>query len=275
MIEMTLVETIPRLPPRPENAHKGLFGHALLAGGSRGMTGAIVLAGHGALRAGAGLVTIATPADCQDIVAASLPCAMTLELDLSRSVHDLQEHVLAIGPGLGQRAEIQAKVREWYAKWQGPAVFDADALNALATTDWQTIRTRGPRVLTPHPGEWSRLSGIPASERELQRDRAIEIARQNQLIIVLKGHQTLVTDGSRLFVNSTGNPSMAVGGSGDVLTGVLAGLICQKLTPFDAAVLAVYLHGRAGDIAHRDLGTPSTLPTDLLQRLPDAFRSLT
>ncbi len=274
MIEVDLVDTIPRLPPRPENAHKGLFGHALLVGGSRGMTGAIVLAGHGALRAGAGLVTIATPTDCQDIVAASLPCAMTMGLDLSLSVHNLQKYVLAIGPGLGQRAETQAKVREWYAEWQGPAVLDADALNALATTDWQTIRTHGPRVLTPHPGEWSRLSGIPASERELQRDRAIEIARQNQLIIVLKGQQSLVTDGSRLFVNSTGNPSMAVGGSGDVLTGILAGLICQKLNPFDAAVLAVYLHGRAGDIAHRDLGTPSTLPTDLLERLPDAFRSL-
>ncbi|MFN9850793.1 MAG: NAD(P)H-hydrate dehydratase [Planctomycetota bacterium] len=268
---------IPRLAPRHDHAHKGLFGHALLVGGSLGMTGAILLAGRGALRAGAGLVTLAVPNRCQSIAATALPSAMTLGLDDSMSAladPRFEDCVLAIGPGLGRSPESDRRAVELFVSWPGTAIFDADALNALADTHWQALRPTADRILTPHPGEWSRLCGIPASNRAAQQQRAVEIARHSKTIVVLKGHRTTVTDGDRLHENSTGNPSMAVGGNGDVLTGILAALVCQHLSPWDAALLAVYLHGLAGDIAHRILGTPSTLPEDLLDQLPAAFQSI-
>jgi ADP-dependent NAD(P)H-hydrate dehydratase len=277
MESLQIVKSVPRLSPRPDEAHKGMYGHALLVGGSLGMTGAIVLAGKGALRAGAGLVTLATPSPCQGIAAAALPTAMTLGWDSSLANLDsskFQDCVLAIGPGLGQSPDSDRLAIERFVSWNGVAVMDADALNALSSVPWQDLRPSGPRVLTPHPGEWSRLCGAPASDRQAQRERAITIALKSQTVIVLKGHRTIVTDGTHLFENPTGNPSMAVGGNGDVLTGILTGLVCQSLSPFDAAVLAVYLHGLSGDIAHRILGTPSTLPEDLLDHLPTAFQSL-
>ncbi len=269
------MENVPRLAPRPLQAHKGLFGHALLVGGRSGMTGAIILAGRGALRSGAGLVTLALPSSCQAIAAAALPSAMTLGLDESMSQVDeprYEDCILAIGPGLGRDRESDRRAVELFVSWRGTAIVDADALNALTATSWRELRPKGPRILTPHPGEWSRLSGVPASDRHQQQQRAFEIARETGNIVVLKGHRTVVTDGRRLHENTTGNPSMAVGGNGDVLTGILAALVCQPLAPLDAAILAVYLHGLAGDIAHRILGTPSTLPEDLLDHLPAAFR---
>ncbi len=271
------IETIPRLPPRPENAHKGLYGHALLVGGSLGMTGAILLAGRAALRSGAGLVTLAVPAACQGIAASAIPSAMTLGLDEQMSrLHDprLKDCTLAIGPGLGRTACSDRQVAELFVSWEGTAIFDADALNALASVAWQDLKPLGPRIVTPHPGEWSRLSGTTASDRTSQRLRAIEIARDTGVTICLKGHRTLVTDGRRVYENPTGNPSMAVGGNGDVLTGILTAIVCQKLAPFEATQLAVYLHGLSGDIAHQRLGTPSTLPEDLLEDLPKAFQML-
>ncbi|MFN9915104.1 MAG: NAD(P)H-hydrate dehydratase [Pirellulaceae bacterium] len=277
MESLRIVKTIPRLPPRPDHSHKGMFGHALLAGGSLGMAGALILAGRGALRAGAGLVTLATPTPCQAIVAAAVPTAMTLGLNSSMSMLDdpqFNHCTLAIGPGLGRSLDSDRRAAELYESWQGTAILDADALNALAAISWRQVQPRGPRVLTPHPGEWSRLSGAPAADRAMQRQRAIEIAREAGVVVVLKGHRTLVTDGDQCYENTTGNPSMATGGNGDVLTGILAGLACQHLSPFDAAVLAVYLHGLSGDIAHRILGTPSTLPEDLLDHLPAAFQSI-
>lgn len=271
----SLVATLPRLPTRPDHSHKGLYGHALLVGGSLGMTGAIILAGRGALRAGAGLVTLATPSPCQAIAAAALPSAMTLGLDPPMSpLQDprFADCVLAIGPGLGRHSKSDQAAIEMFRSWRGAAVLDADALNALASVAWQDLRAGGPRVLTPHPGEWFRLSGIPASDRSAQIRRARELALATQTIIVLKGHRTVVTDGVRVYENPTGNPSMAVGGQGDVLTGIIAGLLCQHLSPFDAAVLAVHVHGLAGDLAHGTLQTPSTLPEDLLDHLPGAFQ---
>jgi ADP-dependent NAD(P)H-hydrate dehydratase len=277
MESLQAVTAVPRLLPRPENAHKGMFGHALLVGGSLGMTGALVLAGRGALRSGAGLVTLATPAACQEIAATALPTAMTAGWDESMTV--LQDPkfdrcVLGIGPGLGRSPATDRWTIEQYVSWKGVAVFDADALNALASIPWRELRPRGPRVLTPHPGEWSRLCGASATNRAEQQRLACQIAQESGVAVVLKGHRTSVTDGLRWYENTTGNPSMAVGGNGDVLTGLLAGLVCQQLAPFDAAILAVYLHGFAGDTAHRILGTPSTLPDDLLDHLPTAFQSL-
>jgi hydroxyethylthiazole kinase-like uncharacterized protein yjeF len=275
MKSLESIEAIPTLAPRPAHAHKGLYGHALLVGGSLGMTGAIILAGRGALRAGAGLVTLAVPTACQGIAASALPSAMTLGLDDQLSVLTdprFENCTLAIGPGLGRNPNSDHQVAKLFVEWRSTAILDADALNALASTAWQDLKPRGPRILTPHPGEWSRLCGIAAADRAAQQQRAIEIAHDLGLIIVLKGHRTIVTDGNRVYENSTGNPSMAVGGNGDVLTGILAALVCQKLAPFEAAQLAVYLHGLSGDIAHQRLGTPSSLPEDLLEHLPTAFQ---
>ncbi len=277
MKSLERIEAIPTLAPRPAHAHKGLYGHALLVGGSLGMTGAIILAGRGALRSGAGLVTLAVPAACQGIAASALPSAMTLGLDDELSgLKDprFENCTLAIGPGLGRNPNSDHQVAKLFVEWRNTAILDADALNALASTAWQDLKPQGARILTPHPGEWSRFCGIAAADRAAQQQRAIEIAHNLGLIIVLKGHRTIVTDGNRVYENSTGNPSMAVGGNGDVLTGILAALICQKLAPFAAAQLAVYLHGLSGDIAHQRLGTPSSLPEDLLEHLPAAFQSL-
>jgi len=139
---------------------------------------------------------------------------------------------------------------------------DADYLRSL----------QGPRILTPHPGEWARLTNVKADEFDQQQQAAVELAKHTGMVIVLKSHQTLVTDGTSQYRNTTGNPSLAVGGSGDVLTGIIVAMVCQGLPAFQAASLAVYLHGLAGDLAHAHLGTPSTLGTDLIEFLPAAFR---
>jgi len=183
--------------------------------------------------------------------------------------------VLGIGPGLGRESSQDRMVLELFKSWPGTAVLDADALNTISasTLGWSsTVTPPGSRILTPHPGEWARLSNIPADEPVEQHRAAVELANKSQSIVVLKGHQTLVTDGQRQYRNTTGNPSLAVGGSGDVLTGMIVALVCQGLTAYDASVLGVYLHGLAGDIAHRQLGTPSTLGTDLIDAIPAAFR---
>ena len=278
---------LPILKTRPAHAHKGDFGHALLVGGGPGMSGAICLATLAALRCGAGRTTVAARSHTRQIVQTTTPCAMTMPLEevsqgyLAESSAKIllgkysPGTVLGIGPGLGRESSQDRMVVELFKSWPGTAVFDADALNAISegTFGWSSTATPcGSRILTPHPGEWARLSNIQADEPEEQQRAAVELANKSQSIIVLKGHQTLVTDGQRQYRNSTGNPSLAVGGSGDVLTGMIVALVCQGLTAYDASVLAVYLHGLAGDIAHRQLGTPSTLGTDLIDALAAAFR---
>ena len=255
------------------------------------MTGAVILAGQAALRVGAGLVTIATPKNSQMIAAAACPVAMTLGLpwkqNVSRLRHKLFEGrhrtcVLAVGPGLGRRPNIDELVVDLFQNWPNPMVLDADALNVLAENPQAMGRTEAgihknlskARVLTPHPGEWSRICGAPASQREEQKAAAKQFASQNGLVIVLKGANTFVTNGRTDYTNDSGNPSLAVGGSGDTLTGIITGLICQKMEPLDAAILGVYLHGLAADIANAELGTPSTLATDLLLHLPAAMKKV-
>ena len=278
---------LPFLKPREAHAHKGDFGHALLVGGGPGMSGAICLATLAALRCGAGRTTVAARSHTRQIVQTTTPCAMTMPLEevsqgyLAESSAKIllgkysPGTVLGIGPGLGRESSQDRMVVELFKSWPGTAVFDADALNAISesTFGWSSTATPcGSRILTPHPGEWARLSNIQADEPDEQRRLAVEMAKRTQSIVVLKGHQTLVTDGQLQYRNSTGNPSLAVGGSGDVLTGMIVALVCQGLTAYDASVLAVYLHGLAGDIAHRQLGTPNTLGTDLIDALPAAFR---
>jgi NAD(P)H-hydrate epimerase len=174
---------------------------------------------------------------------------------------------------MGQTEYLRRLIVQFWSEATLPLVLDADGLNNLAATaGWTQLPSPAPRVLTPHPGEMQRLSGVAMQDREKQKQAAIELARQAKVTIVLKGHRTWVTDGWKHFENTTGNPAMASGGSGDVLTGVITALIGQGLDPFSAAVLGVYLHGAAGDIAQAELGGESILATDLIAALPQAFR---
>lgn len=276
---------LPQLPPRAADSHKGDFGRALLVGGSRGMAGSVALAGQAALRGGAGLVTLAVPDVIQPTVAGFDPCYMTLPLPsdaegrLCKTAHRQlieaadRATVVACGPGLGRSADLVNLVGRLYFEVAKPLVVDADGLNALASQPDLLARPGGPRVLTPHPGEFARLFGKESSPPEERRERAIDLALRANAVLVLKGHRTLVTDGHRCEVNTTGNPGMATGGTGDVLTGVITALLCQGLSPFDAAHLGVYLHGLAGDFAAARTGQVSLVASDLLDHLPEAFRS--
>jgi len=273
---------LPRLPPRRPDAHKGDFGVALIVGGSRGMAGAVALAGMAALRGGAGRVRLAVPDGVLDTVAGFEPSYMTAPLPSDAAgqiasgafdrIVELAESatVVACGPGLGRSLELDHLVVRLYREIAKPMVFDADALNALATEPEMLVHPGGPRILTPHPGEFARLIDGKLAP-ELRAEAAVQLAARCGIVVVLKGHRTLVTDGARRAINATGNPGMATGGTGDVLTGLIAALACQHLEAFDAARLAVHLHGLAGDLAAEELGEVSLVASDLILFLPDAF----
>lgn len=278
---------LPQLAPRDPESHKGDYGRLLLIGGSRGMSGAIALAGMAAIRSGAGLVRLAVPDVCLDPVAAHCPAYMTLPLpsdrqgriarragdELFRAIE--QATVVAIGPGLGRSLGLDYLVDRIYREAMRPLVVDADALNALAERGAPLAKHAAARILTPHPGEFRRLLPTAAvSDRSAQETLAEQLAGAADVVVALKGHRTLVTDGSVSFRNETGNPGMATGGSGDVLTGVLAALLGQRLSPHDATRLGVHLHGLAGDIARQRVGEISLSPVDLIEALPVAFQQL-
>ncbi len=281
-----LVRDVPRLPPRRPDAHKGVFGKVLVVAGSVGMSGAAVLAGTAALRGGAGLVQLAVPEPIGPIVAAGQICCTTAWLPadghgrLSRSalpvVLELARSATAVvaGPGLGQSEDVRAVVQALLVEVTQPLLLDADALNVLGT-DPGALRVRtAPLVLTPHPGEFARLCGSDTKSVQADRQRmAVEFARRHGGVLVLKGAGTVVTDGARAYTNTTGNPGMAKGGSGDVLSGLVGALLAQRLPPFDAAALGVYLHGLAGDLARERLGEVALLATDLVDELPGALRA--
>lgn len=281
------IESIPSLPSRSSDGHKGDYGSILIVAGGRGMAGAAALAGASALRSGAGLVRVACPAEVQPTVASFEPCYMTYPLacddegliDFPAARPALEKlaekaDVLAIGPGLGQSAAILELVR-WAIESSSKAlVLDADALNALAADASLFDRLTRPTVVTPHPGEFGRMSGATTRQVQDEREaRASAFAGRNpNLVVVLKGEGTLVTDGERVYVNTTGNPGMATGGAGDVLTGVVAAMLGQKLPAFEAAQLAVYVHGIAGDIARDHSGEIGLIAGDIADALPDAFQ---
>jgi ADP-dependent NAD(P)H-hydrate dehydratase len=287
-MEPERVESLPQLPKRPPDAHKGLFGTVLVVAGGRGMAGAAGLTGAAALRSGAGLVRVATAAEVQPTVASYEPCYMTYPLEndeeglirpgaakkaLPRFLE--RSSVLAIGPGLGQSAGIRELVRWAVEEVTLPTVIDADAVNALAGQTDALSGLKHPVVITPHPGEFARLTGRTVAEIQADREaHALALAQADHLVVVLKGARTVVTDGERIYVNSTGNPGMATGGTGDVLTGVIAALIAQKLSPFEAAQLGVYIHGLAGDIARDQNGEIGMIAGDLVDVLADAFYHL-
>jgi NAD(P)H-hydrate epimerase len=250
------------------------------------MSGAAILCGCGSLRGGAGLVQVGVPGEIQPIVAAGNPCYLTTPFaqDLrgrfaSAAIDEIVDmtnwaDVVAVGPGLGQSDAMPGLMTALVERATRPMVVDADGLNALAKLKPDTWRTRrSMAVLTPHPGEFSRLSGRSADEVQARRtELAVQYAAEQNVVLVLKGHATLVTDGKRLFQNTTGNPGMATGGTGDVLTGLIAALIGQKFEPFQAAVLGAWAHGRAGDLAAERVGQTALIATDLLSYLPAALK---
>jgi ADP-dependent NAD(P)H-hydrate dehydratase len=285
MATVEIITQLPVLPPRQMESNKGDFGRVLVVAGSRGMSGAAVLCGNAALRGGAGLVTVAVPQDILAIVAAGNPCYLTAPLsnDPEGKLANVTERVLelvhandvaAVGPGLGRSAEISQLIAGLVSNIRIPLVLDADGINALINQTDSLKNHAAPIILTPHPGEFARLLGcdVPAVQARRQ-ELAVEFAAKFQVILVLKGHGTIVTDGRQVYRNQTGNPGMATGGTGDVLTGLIAALLGQKLAPFEAAQLGVYLHGLAGDLAQEELGQISLIASDLLSFLPKAFFS--
>ncbi|HXG89141.1 MAG TPA: NAD(P)H-hydrate dehydratase [Vicinamibacterales bacterium] len=276
------------ITPRAPEAHKGDFGRVLIVAGSRGKTGAAILAAEGALRSGAGLVTVASPHSCVSIVAMHTPEYMTEGLDetaggsvdfsAAEQVLALTADVTAVGPGLGRGEAVTTFVRELLDKAEGPLVLDADALNAFID-DPAALAGREGRdvVITPHPGEMARLVGC--SVDDVQADRmniARDFASTHQVYVVLKGYRTLIaTPDGKIFVNPTGSPGMATGGTGDVLAGMLAAWLAQLLDAEAACRVAVYLHGAAGELADADVGEVSMTAGDLASHIGDAILELT
>ncbi len=285
---MKRITDIPTLPSRPADSHKGTFGRVLVVGGSTGFSGAPALAGKAALRSGAGLVRVAVPAGVQPVVAALDPCYTTIALaeDKNGQIDETSAHILkhaadndvvAFGPGAGTGRGVKAALLTLLGGIDLLLVIDADGLNVLAGLkgpgNWLRHK-KANVVLTPHPGEMKRLwAGLFRSSLPHDRtDQAVRLAQHTQCVVVLKGAGTVVTDGERVYVNTTGNPGMATAGAGDVLTGVIAALCGQGLSPFDASVLGVYTHGRAGDFAAESIGPISLIATDLIDHLKTAFQ---
>jgi hydroxyethylthiazole kinase-like uncharacterized protein yjeF len=283
---ITAHEIAPLIGPRPLAANKGNFGHVLVIGGSVGKAGAAAMAGISALRVGAGLSTVATAGSVLGIVAGFHPEVMTEPLDetdagsisnrASGAVDALikAKTVLAVGPGISRNPETAEFVRGLVVNSKTPLVLDADGLNAFEGRASELSGKGRSLVITPHPGEMARLRGDTVAA--VQRDRinvARTFAREHELIVVLKGHRTLIAqpDGT-VWVNTTGNPGMATGGTGDILTGMVAGLIAQNPEHIvEAVIAAVHLHGLAGDVARESMGEHSLVATDLVKALPEAF----
>jgi len=275
------------LPEREVGSHKGDYGHALIVAGSSGKAGACILAARAAVRAGAGLVTAAVAAPILQTVDLGSIESMTLALPadeqgrLAAGAADAAlaaaegKTVLALGPGLGAEPATVAEIRRIVLESSLPLVLDADGINAFAGKAVDLAGRRAETILTPHPGELGRLLGI--STAQIQEDRiaaARGAAEETGAIVILKGHMTLVASGTAVFVNPTGNPGMATGGTGDVLTGLIAGLLAQGIDALDAAVLGVYLHGLAGDLAASRLGEMTLAANDLIEILPAALAEL-
>ncbi|MCI0699941.1 MAG: NAD(P)H-hydrate dehydratase [Planctomycetia bacterium] len=287
-MDITPIHELPQLPRREFADHKGTFGKVLVVAGSRGMSGAAVLCGHAALRGGAGLVQVACPADVQAIISVAYPGYTTFGIrqhtdgtfgdGSTEEVIELarESDVLAIGPGLGRTNGIGAFVRRLIeGLTETPIVLDADGLFAVSPVTSEFSGRMTTLVLTPHPGEFARLMGksIPRTTEE-REEQAVAFARAFGGVLLLKGAGTLVTDGQKLYRNTTGNPGMGTGGSGDVLTGVIAALIAQGLGSFDAAALGAWVHGRAGDLGAKSLGQTALTAVDLFDYLSPAFREL-
>ncbi|MBN1125585.1 MAG: NAD(P)H-hydrate dehydratase [Sedimentisphaerales bacterium] len=283
---MEKITDIPRLPVRARDAHKGTFGKVLIIAGSRGMTGAAAIAGRAALRSGAGLVRVATPASVLPIVASIEPCYTMVPLPEGRngqvSVKAIDmilaaiddNDVIAFGPGMGQGGGVKDILNILIGCKDLRMIIDADGLNCLAKSVSWVRHRKASIILTPHPGEMKRLwssvfrVAIPGDRFRL----AADFARETDCAIVLKGAGTVVAEGEKIYLNETGNPGMATAGAGDVLTGIITALVGQGLSNFEAAVLGVYIHGRAGDLAAVEKGQISLIASDIINHLGRAFQ---
>ena len=276
MMELNHESVLQFLPDRAQDAHKGDFGKILLLCGSRGYTGAAYLAAMGALRSGAGLVFLGVPETIYAIEAVKLNEAIVFPLpDENGALAEAAipeilgrlsgKDAVLIGPGLGQTKGTLSVVRAVLENAACPVVLDADGINLMAAHK-DIVRGRtAPTILTPHAGEFSRFGSNLSEERVLAAEK---MARDLGCIMLLKGHRTVITDGSATYINPTGNPGMAVGGSGDVLAGMITALIGQKITPLQAAACGAWLHGAAGDLCAAEIGQYGMLPTDMVNVLP-------
>lgn len=275
MIVLNHEKVLNILPDREKDAHKGNFGRVLLLCGSRGYTGAAYLAAMGTLRSGAGLVYLGVPESIYAIEAVKLNEAIVFPLPdrngklSAEAIPEILEKLpqmdaVVMGPGLGQSGDVKAVVTAVLQNAQCPVVLDADGINVMAAhKDILRGRTT-PTILTPHPGEFSRLGGDPSNRRQ----GAEQMAKDLGCILVLKGHETLITDCDVTYINPTGNPGMAVGGSGDVLAGIIGSFLGQKIEPLQASACGAWVHGAAGDLCAGELGQYGMLPSDMLDVLP-------
>ncbi len=283
----TLEGELPVIPARRRDAHKGEFGRILVAGGATEYVGAPLLAGEAALRSGAGLVTLAVPRSIHHLFAGRIAELMCLPVDGEQGRHtakgagdlfrgDLRFDIIAAGPGLSQGDDPKGFIHSLLERWDGPLVIDADGLNLLAGSRKVLRASRAKLVLTPHLGELMAITGAP--KKEIARDPVGFVRRKAaefDAVLLLKGNPTIVADpDGAVTLNSTGNPGMATAGSGDVLTGIIAGMLGIGFEPPDAARVAVWLHGRAGDLAAEAISETSVIAGDLVQTLPDAIREV-
>lgn len=282
---MQTIETIPKLTPRAAESHKGDYGKVCIIAGSLGMSGAAALAGRAALRAGAGLVRVATPKSILPIIAVIEPSFTTIALPedsagrISTKAINLilkaisENDAVAFGPGVGTSGALRSILETLLEQKSLRLVVDADGLNNLAGIKNWPDRLKAKLILTPHPGEFKRLwSGLIREELPAERQQqAVQLSQRTNVVVVLKGAGTVVTDGEKVYINKTGNPGMATAGAGDILTGVITALLGQGLSELDAAVLGAYIHGLAGDIAAEKLGQVSLMATDIAQALAVAF----
>lgn len=279
------------LPARPAGAHKGTFGHVFVVAGSRGFTGAVKMSCDGALRSGAGLVTAGVPAPLGDVIGAAFYESMSLMLPatetecLSRAAVGPAlefaegKDAIVLGPGLGRHPETAAFVRDFVRRAGAPMLIDADGLNALEGRTDVLAEAQAPLIVTPHPGEMGRLVGMKAPEVAANREKVLlEFVSRYRCAVVLKGRHTLVGghDGEGgiggPFMNPTGNSGLATGGTGDVLSGLIGGLMAQGLAPLDAGLAGAYVHGLAGDIAAGEKTQRAMVAGDVVRALPEAWR---
>lgn len=277
LVQQTSYSLIKKLcPPRDQNTHKGDYGRVLILAGSEGFTGAPSLAAKAALRTGAGLIFTGVPRTVYPIVAAKLDAPMVFPLpdENGRLSPDALDVILEkletadaclLGPGLGRSPGVDTLVLELIRRCRCPLVLDADGINAAAGHIDVLRGAACPVILTPHEGEFRRLTQAPETDRITG---AMTLARETGAVVLRKGHETVITDGKKTYVNRTGNAGMATGGSGDVLAGILAALLGQGIPPLEAAAAAAWLHGTAGDRAAGRLGQYAMGPLDLLEALP-------
>lgn len=280
LMRLTQEDIAKSLPSRDIHAHKGDFGRILLLCGSRGYTGAAALAAMGALRTGAGLVYLGVPESIYAIEAVKLTEPIVFPLPdvdgkFSVSAKNIvvdylpKMDAVLIGPGIGQSNDCFEVVKFVLENYDGPVVLDADGINMIAEHKDILRGRKGPTVLTPHAGEFVRISAHEIQDRTMD---AMELAEDLNSIVLLKGHETITTDGTNTYINTTGNPGMAVGGCGDILAGMITSLIGQGLSALEAAAYGAWLHGRAGDICAERIGQYGMIPTDMLQIIPQLLK---